>query len=116
MCSWEGVGRHSHIRAIGQHTDEGQGQVVRSVLVSIGATCLSFVSSKFRAACFVGSIFPFSLFLSRDSDVTLKNKEGETPLQCASLNSQVWSALQMSKALQDSAPDKPVAVEKTVSR
>ncbi|XP_073908799.1 histone-lysine N-methyltransferase EHMT1 isoform X4 [Castor canadensis] len=56
------------------------------------------------------------LFLSRDSDVTLKNKEGETPLQCASLNSQVWSALQMSKALQDSAPDKPVAVEKTVSR
>lgn len=62
------------------------------------------------------SIFPFSLFLSRDSDVTLKNKEGETPLQCASLNSQVWSALQMSKALRDSAPDKPVAVEKTVSR
>lgn len=61
-------------------------------------------------------IFPFSLFLSRDSDVTLKNKEGETPLQCASLNSQVWSALQMSKALRDSAPDKPVAVEKTVSR
>ncbi|XP_036039339.1 histone-lysine N-methyltransferase EHMT1 isoform X8 [Onychomys torridus] len=56
------------------------------------------------------------LFLSRDSDVTLKNKEGETPLQCASLNSQVWSALQMSKALRDSAPDKPVAVEKTVSR
>ncbi|XP_069871268.1 histone-lysine N-methyltransferase EHMT1 isoform X2 [Dipodomys merriami] len=56
------------------------------------------------------------LFLSRDSDVTLKNKEGETPLQCASLNSQVWSALQMSKALQDAAPDKPVAVEKTMSR
>ncbi|KAM4877657.1 histone-lysine N-methyltransferase EHMT1 isoform 2-T2 [Thomomys bottae] len=56
------------------------------------------------------------LFLSRDSDVTLKNKEGETPLQCASLNSQVWNALQMSKALQDSAPDKPVPVEKTVSR
>ncbi|XP_030108089.1 histone-lysine N-methyltransferase EHMT1 isoform X36 [Mus musculus] len=56
------------------------------------------------------------LFLSRDSDVTLKNKEGETPLQCASLSSQVWSALQMSKALRDSAPDKPVAVEKTVSR
>ncbi|XP_042528595.1 histone-lysine N-methyltransferase EHMT1 isoform X2 [Dipodomys spectabilis] len=56
------------------------------------------------------------LFLSRDSDVTLKNKEGETPLQCASLNSQVWSALQMSKALQDATPDKPVAVEKTMSR
>ncbi|XP_062938713.1 histone-lysine N-methyltransferase EHMT1 isoform X6 [Cynocephalus volans] len=56
------------------------------------------------------------LFLSRDSDVTLKNKEGETPLQCASLNSQVWSALQMSKALRDSASDKPVPVEKTVSR
>ncbi|XP_032117755.1 histone-lysine N-methyltransferase EHMT1 [Sapajus apella] len=56
------------------------------------------------------------LFLSRDSDVTLKNKEGETPLQCASLNSQVWSALQMSKALQDSAPDRPAPVERTVSR
>nr|XP_045005886.1 histone-lysine N-methyltransferase EHMT1 isoform X3 [Jaculus jaculus] len=56
------------------------------------------------------------LFLSRDSDVTLKNKEGETPLQCASLNSQVWSALHMSKALRDSAPDKPVSMEKMVSR
>ncbi|XP_053412555.1 histone-lysine N-methyltransferase EHMT1 isoform X5 [Nycticebus coucang] len=56
------------------------------------------------------------LFLSRDSDVTLKNKEGETPLQCASLNSQVWGALQMSKALRDSAPDRPIPVEKTVSR
>lgn len=61
-------------------------------------------------------IFPFSLFLSRDSDVTLKNKEGETPLQCASLNSQVWNALQTSKALRDSAPDRPVRLEKIVSR
>lgn len=59
---------------------------------------------------------PCSLFLSRDSDVTLKNKEGETPLQCASLNSQVWSALQVSQALRDAAPDRPTPVEKTVSR
>ncbi|XP_058158809.1 histone-lysine N-methyltransferase EHMT1 isoform X18 [Dasypus novemcinctus] len=56
------------------------------------------------------------LFLSRDSDVTLKNKEGETPLQCARLNSQVWAALQMSRALRDAAPDRPAPVERTVSR
>lgn len=48
--------------------------------------------------------------------MNLKNKEGETPLQCASLNSQVWDALQMSKALRDAAPDRPVPTERTVSR
>ncbi|XP_034968657.1 histone-lysine N-methyltransferase EHMT1 isoform X5 [Zootoca vivipara] len=56
------------------------------------------------------------LFLSRRSDVTLKNKEGETPLQCSSLNSQVWVALQMNKTIKDSMPDKPVQVEKILSR
>lgn len=57
-----------------------------------------------------------SLFLSRGSDVTLKNKEGETPLQCSSLNSQVWVALQMNKTLKDSSSDKPAQIEKVVSR
>ncbi|XP_050570638.1 histone-lysine N-methyltransferase EHMT1 isoform X19 [Cygnus atratus] len=56
------------------------------------------------------------LFLSRGSDVTLKNKEGETPLQCSSLNSQVWVALQMNKTLRESSTDKPVQIEKVVSR
>ncbi|XP_046498571.1 histone-lysine N-methyltransferase EHMT1 isoform X3 [Equus quagga] len=74
-----------------------------------GDSPLHIAAREDRYACVV-------LFLSRDSDVTLKNKEGETPLQCASLNSQVWNALQMSKALRDSAPDRPVPLEKTVSR
>ncbi|KAM8995713.1 histone-lysine N-methyltransferase EHMT1 isoform 8-T13 [Ara ararauna] len=56
------------------------------------------------------------LFLSRGSDVTLKNKEGETPLQCSSLNSQVWVALQMNKTLKESSAEKPVQIEKVVSR
>uniref|UniRef100_A0A8D2Q744 [histone H3]-lysine(9) N-methyltransferase n=1 Tax=Varanus komodoensis TaxID=61221 RepID=A0A8D2Q744_VARKO len=56
------------------------------------------------------------LFLSRGSDVTLKNKEGETPLQCSSLNSQVWVALQMNKTLKESAPEKPLRMEKILSR
>ncbi|XP_023604262.1 histone-lysine N-methyltransferase EHMT1 isoform X7 [Myotis lucifugus] len=74
-----------------------------------GDSPLHIAAREDRYACVV-------LFLSRDSDVNLKNKEGETPLQCASLHSQVWDALQMSKALRDSAPDRPVPVEKTVSR
>ncbi|KAM8803434.1 histone-lysine N-methyltransferase EHMT1 isoform 1-T1 [Rhynchonycteris naso] len=74
-----------------------------------GDSPLHIAAREDRYAC-------VALFLSRDSDVNLKNKEGETPLQCASLNSQVWSALQMSKALRDSAPDRPVPMEKTVSR
>ncbi|KAM5330716.1 histone-lysine N-methyltransferase EHMT1 isoform 4-T4 [Glossophaga mutica] len=74
-----------------------------------GDSPLHIAAREDRYACVV-------LFLSRDSDVNLKNKEGETPLQCASLNSQVWSALQTSKALRDSAPDRPVPVERTVSR
>ncbi|KAJ6654591.1 hypothetical protein lerEdw1_006744 [Lerista edwardsae] len=56
------------------------------------------------------------LFLSRGSDVTLKNKEGETPLQCSSLNSQVWVALQMNKTLKESTPEKPAQMEKVLSR
>ncbi|XP_077162715.1 histone-lysine N-methyltransferase EHMT1 isoform X6 [Paroedura picta] len=56
------------------------------------------------------------LFLSRGSDVALKNKEGETPLQCSSLNSQVWVALQMNKTLKESTPEKPVQMEKILSR
>lgn len=67
-----------------------------------------------------GDAYPFllfcSLFLSRGSDVTLKNKEGETPLQCSSLNSQVWVALQMNKTLRESSTEKPVQIEKVVSR
>ncbi|CAI5794360.1 histone-lysine N-methyltransferase EHMT1 isoform X1 [Podarcis lilfordi] len=56
------------------------------------------------------------LFLSRGSDVALKNKEGETPLQCSSYNTQVWVALQMNKTIKDSMPDKPIPVEKILSR
>lgn len=74
-----------------------------------GDSPLHIAAREDRYACVV-------LFLSRDSDVNLKNKEGETPLQCASLNSQVWDALQMSKALRDAAPDRPVPTERTVSR
>ncbi|KAF5911642.1 hypothetical protein HPG69_007398 [Diceros bicornis minor] len=74
-----------------------------------GDSPLHIAAREDRYACVV-------LFLSRDSDVTLKNKEGETPLQCASLNSQVWNALQTSKALRESAPERLVPVEKTVSR
>ncbi|XP_072604093.1 histone-lysine N-methyltransferase EHMT1 isoform X3 [Vulpes vulpes] len=74
-----------------------------------GDSPLHIAAREDRYACVL-------LFLSRDSDVTLKNKEGETPLQCASLNSQVWDALQMSRALRDAAPDRPVPMEKTVSR
>ncbi|KAG8141740.1 hypothetical protein E2320_006427 [Naja naja] len=58
----------------------------------------------------------YELFLSRSSDVALKNKEGETPLQCSSLNSQVWVTLQMNKTLKESAPEKPAQVEKILSR
>lgn len=68
----------------------------------------------------LGVVYPFllfcSLFLSRGSDVTLKNKEGETPLQCSSLNSQVWVALQMNKTLKESSTDKPPQIEKVVNR
>ncbi|XP_036095137.1 histone-lysine N-methyltransferase EHMT1 isoform X6 [Rousettus aegyptiacus] len=74
-----------------------------------GDSPLHIAAREDRYAC-------VALFLSRDSDVNLKNKEGETPLQCASLHSQVWGALQMSKALRDSAPERPVPPEKTVSR
>lgn len=41
------------------------------------------------------------LFLSRGADVNLKNKDGETPLDCCSVNSKVWNILNTSKKLTD---------------
>ncbi|KAJ8286521.1 hypothetical protein GJAV_G00040110 [Gymnothorax javanicus] len=44
---------------------------------------------------------PPRLFLARGADVLLKNREGETPLECCSHNSKVWSALQASRKLRE---------------
>lgn len=41
------------------------------------------------------------LFLSRGSDVNLRNKEGATPLDCCSYGSKVWTALNTNKKLTD---------------
>uniref|UniRef100_A0A8C1ZTY9 Euchromatic histone-lysine N-methyltransferase 1a n=1 Tax=Cyprinus carpio TaxID=7962 RepID=A0A8C1ZTY9_CYPCA len=41
------------------------------------------------------------LFLSRGADVNLKNKDGETPLDCCSINSKMWTILNTNKKLTD---------------
>uniref|UniRef100_A0A672TFR3 Histone-lysine N-methyltransferase EHMT1-like n=1 Tax=Sinocyclocheilus grahami TaxID=75366 RepID=A0A672TFR3_SINGR len=41
------------------------------------------------------------LFLSRGADVNLKNKDGETPLNCCSVNSKMWTILNTNKKLTD---------------
>ena len=55
------------------------------------------------------------LFLSRGSDVSLKNREGETPLECCSHNSKVWSTLQTSRRLKESR-GRATPAEKLLSR
>ncbi|XP_066569342.1 histone-lysine N-methyltransferase EHMT1 isoform X2 [Amia ocellicauda] len=56
------------------------------------------------------------LFLSRGADVNLKNREGETPLECSSLNSKVWTALQMNKKLKEASSHKGEQEERVVNR
>uniref|UniRef100_A0A671S7H1 Histone-lysine N-methyltransferase EHMT1-like n=1 Tax=Sinocyclocheilus anshuiensis TaxID=1608454 RepID=A0A671S7H1_9TELE len=41
------------------------------------------------------------LFLSRGADVNLNNKDGETPLDCCSVNSKMWTILNTNKKLTD---------------
>ncbi|XP_073696004.1 histone-lysine N-methyltransferase EHMT1a isoform X3 [Garra rufa] len=41
------------------------------------------------------------LFLSRGADVNLKNKDSETPLDCCSINSKMWTILNTNKKLTD---------------
>uniref|UniRef100_A0A8C1CYY8 Euchromatic histone-lysine N-methyltransferase 1a n=1 Tax=Cyprinus carpio carpio TaxID=630221 RepID=A0A8C1CYY8_CYPCA len=41
------------------------------------------------------------LFLSRGADVNLKNKDGETPLDCCSITSKMWTILNTNKKLTD---------------
>ncbi|MBN3275930.1 EHMT1 methyltransferase, partial [Polyodon spathula] len=55
------------------------------------------------------------LFLSRGADVNLQNKEGETPVECCSLGSQVWAALQANRKLKDAAANRS-SQERVVNR
>ncbi|XP_051749523.1 histone-lysine N-methyltransferase EHMT1a isoform X1 [Ctenopharyngodon idella] len=41
------------------------------------------------------------LFLSRGADVNLKNRDNETPLDCCSINSKMWTILNTNKKLTD---------------
>uniref|UniRef100_A0A8V1AHN1 Euchromatic histone lysine methyltransferase 1 n=1 Tax=Gallus gallus TaxID=9031 RepID=A0A8V1AHN1_CHICK len=66
-------------------------------------------------AAFSGCVDIAEILLAAKCDLHA-NKEGETPLQCSSLNSQVWVALQMNKTLRESSTEKPVQIEKVVSR
>uniref|UniRef100_A0A672TDH5 Histone-lysine N-methyltransferase EHMT1-like n=1 Tax=Sinocyclocheilus grahami TaxID=75366 RepID=A0A672TDH5_SINGR len=56
------------------------------------------------------------LFLSRGADVNLKNKDGETPLNCCSVNSKMWTILNTNKKLTDARRVKDRTVSKDVSR
>lgn len=55
------------------------------------------------------------LFLSHGADVNLQNKEGETPVECCSLGSQVWTALQANRKLKDAAANRS-SQERVVNR
>uniref|UniRef100_A0A8C2PTP3 Euchromatic histone-lysine N-methyltransferase 1b n=1 Tax=Cyprinus carpio TaxID=7962 RepID=A0A8C2PTP3_CYPCA len=57
-----------------------------------------------------------SLFLSWGADISLKNKEGETPMDCCSQNSKVWNALQASKKQREANSNQTGPVEKLLNR
>lgn len=60
----------------------------RFVVESVG--CTGIISS-----------IVYRLFLSRGADVNLKNRDGETPLDCCIINSKMWTILNTNKKLTD---------------
>uniref|UniRef100_A0A672TCK0 Histone-lysine N-methyltransferase EHMT1-like n=1 Tax=Sinocyclocheilus grahami TaxID=75366 RepID=A0A672TCK0_SINGR len=56
------------------------------------------------------------LFLSRGADVNLKNKDGETPLNCCSVNSKMWTILNTNKKLTDCSVLICAVKDRTVSK
>lgn len=48
--------------------------------------------------------------------MSLKNREGETPLECCSHNSKVWSTLQASRRLKESRGGRVTFTEKLLNR
>uniref|UniRef100_A0A8C1MVX6 Euchromatic histone-lysine N-methyltransferase 1b n=2 Tax=Cyprinus carpio TaxID=7962 RepID=A0A8C1MVX6_CYPCA len=82
--------------------------VIFSILENICLHWAAFSEYLFCASC--------SLFLSRGADISLKNKEGETPMECCSLNSKVWSALQANKKQREANSNQTDPVEKLLNR
>ncbi|XP_047017705.2 histone-lysine N-methyltransferase EHMT1 isoform X1 [Ictalurus punctatus] len=56
------------------------------------------------------------LFLLRGADVNLKNREGDSPLECCSQNSKVWSALHASKRQREASGEGRASGEKLLNR
>ncbi|XP_056149726.1 histone-lysine N-methyltransferase EHMT1a [Lampris incognitus] len=56
------------------------------------------------------------LFLSRGADVSLRNREGETALDCCSQSSKVWNALNTNKKLTDARKARDCRGERVLSR
>lgn len=56
------------------------------------------------------------LLLSQGADVNLKNREGETPLDCCIYNSKVWVSLKTNKKLTDARRSRDSHREKVLSR
>ncbi|XP_016344564.1 histone-lysine N-methyltransferase EHMT1-like [Sinocyclocheilus anshuiensis] len=56
------------------------------------------------------------LFLSRGVDVNLKNKDGETPLDCCSINSKMWTILNTNKKLTDARRGRDSLSERLLCR
>ncbi|XP_073397291.1 histone-lysine N-methyltransferase EHMT1 isoform X3 [Dendrobates tinctorius] len=57
-----------------------------------------------------------SLFLSHGAEVGLKNKEGETPLECCSPNSQVWTALKNRSNSFEKQKQEEIVMNRDISR
>ncbi|XP_044161793.1 histone-lysine N-methyltransferase EHMT1 isoform X7 [Bufo gargarizans] len=57
-----------------------------------------------------------TLFLDHGAEVSLKNKEGETPLECCSPNSQVWTVLKKSSNSSEKSKQEEVVMNRDISR
>uniref|UniRef100_A0A672SHP0 Histone-lysine N-methyltransferase EHMT1-like n=1 Tax=Sinocyclocheilus grahami TaxID=75366 RepID=A0A672SHP0_SINGR len=77
---------------------------------------LRFTLSNFKFLHRESRLDCVNLFLSRGAGISLKNKEGETPMECCSQNSKVWTALQASKKQREANSNQTGPVEKLLNR
>lgn len=52
----------------------------------------------------------------RGADVNLKNREGDSPLECCSQSSKVWSTLQANKRQREASGERRASAEKLLNR
>ncbi|KAG7240013.1 hypothetical protein INR49_028020, partial [Caranx melampygus] len=84
--------------------------------LSVTSMLLTFMETPLHIAARENYLECVTLFLSCGADVTQRNKEGQTALDCCVYGSSVWTALSTNKKLTDARRGRDCCGERMLSR